>query len=228
MDKFSYALVKCAATVFGARAPVWEIGAYRGEGQEEYGDLREIFPGYEYVGCDMREGPRVDRIEDVTALSAADGAVATLLCLNTLEHVYDIRKGFAEIARVVADGGMAVISLPFYFKVHDYPGDFWRMTPEALERATAPFPWRIIGSRGWETTPTIRALHDVPGRRRPRKALNRQTRQGPDRLSSPVNARVSGQGVLQQYRNPASDPARRIKTRERRISVLCHLTLHMI
>jgi len=154
MDKFSYALVKCAATVFGARAPVWEIGAYRGEGQEEYGDLREIFPGYEYVGCDMREGPRVDRIEDVTALSAADGAVATLFCLNTLEHVYDIRKGFAEIARVVADGGMAVISLPFYFKVHDYPGDFWRMTPEALERATAPFPWRIIGSRGWETTPT--------------------------------------------------------------------------
>jgi len=154
MDKFSYALVKCAATVFGARAPVWEIGAYRVEGQEEYGDLREIFPGYEYVGCDMREGPRVDRVEDVTALSAADGAVPTLLCLNTLEHVYDIRKGFAEIARAVADDGMAVISLPFYFKVHDYPGDFWRMTPEALERATAGFPWRIIGSRGWETTPT--------------------------------------------------------------------------
>ena len=154
MDKFSYALVKCAATAFGARGPVWEVGSYRVEGQEEYGDLRGIFPGYEYVGCDMREGPLVDKVEDVTALSAPDGAVGALICLNTLEHVYEIQKGFAEIARVVADDGMAVISLPFHFKVHDYPGDYWRITPEALERATQGFPWRIIGSRGWETTPT--------------------------------------------------------------------------
>ncbi len=154
MDKFSYALVKCAAGIFGAKGPVWEIGSYRVEGQEEYGDLRALFPGLEYVGCDMREGPSVDRIEDITRLSAADGSVGTLICLNTLEHVFDIRAGFSEIARVVAADGMAIINVPFYFKVHDYPGDFWRITPEGMEKITAPFPWRIVGSRGWETTPT--------------------------------------------------------------------------
>ncbi len=154
MDSFSYSLVKCGAETFGVRAPVWEIGSYRVEGQEDCGDLREIFPGARYVGCDMREGPRVDRLEDVTALSAADGSVGTLLCLNTLEHVYEIQKGFSEIVRVTADDGMAVVSVPFHFKVHDYPGDFWRMTPEALERATDGFAWRIVGSRGWPTTPS--------------------------------------------------------------------------
>lgn len=154
MDKFSYALVKCAASIFGARGPVWEIGSYRVEGQEEYGDLRALFPGLEYVGCDMREGPSVDRIEDATALSAAAGSIGTLISLNTLEHVFEIQKGFSEIARVVAEDGTAIVNVPFHFKVHDYPGDFWRVTPEAMERLMSAFAWRIVGTRGWETTPT--------------------------------------------------------------------------
>jgi hypothetical protein len=154
MNRFSYALVKCAAETFGKRGPVWEIGSYRVEGQEEYGDCRDCFGGLPYVGCDMREGPRVDRIEDVTALSAADGSIGALLCLNTLEHVFEIRRGFDEIARVVADDGMAIIDAPFYFKVHDYPGDFWRVAPEAMRRLTEGFPWRVIGWLGWETTPS--------------------------------------------------------------------------
>ncbi|MCD6406075.1 MAG: methyltransferase type 11 [Planctomycetes bacterium] len=154
MDKFSYALVKCAVEVFGCRGPVWETGSYRVEGQEEYGDLRTLFPGVEYVGCDIRQGPLVDRIEDITALSGGDASVGTLISLNTLEHVFGIWKGFAEIARVVSDDGMAILNVPFYFKVHDYPGDYWRITPEGMAEATEAFPWRIVGSVGWETTPT--------------------------------------------------------------------------
>ncbi len=154
MDTFSFALVKSAAAAFGAKGPVWEIGSYRVEGQEQHGDPRDLFPGVEYVGCDMREGPRVDRIEDVTHLSAADGSVGTVLCLNTLEHVFHTLDGFREISRVTAPGGMAIINFPFYFKVHDYPGDFWRITPMGMAEALAAFPYRIIGSVGYETTPT--------------------------------------------------------------------------
>lgn len=154
MDKFSYALVKSAVDTFGARGPVWEIGSYRVEGQEEHGDLRGLFKKVDYVGCDMREGPCVDRREDVTQLSAGDGSLGTLICLNTLEHVFAAHKGFDEIARTVSQEGMAIVNFPFYFKVHDYPGDFWRITPAGLSQAMAAFPWRVVGSVGWETTPT--------------------------------------------------------------------------
>ena len=154
MDRFSYALVKSAVAAFGVRPPVWEIGSYRVEGQERHGDLRALFGGAEYVGCDMRKGPCVDRIEDVTRLGAADGSVGTLICLNTLEHVFETMKGFSEIARVTAEGGMAIVNFPFYFKVHDYPGDFWRITPMGMAEALSGFGCRIVGSVGWETTPT--------------------------------------------------------------------------
>jgi SAM-dependent methyltransferase len=102
----------------------------------------------------MRQGLCVDRIEDVTRLSAADGSVGAVICLNTLEHVFDLTKGFSEIARVVAPGGLAIVNVPFFFKVHNYPGDYWRVTPEALDKLMAPFPCRVIGSVGYETTPT--------------------------------------------------------------------------
>jgi len=40
--------------------PIYEFGSYRVEGQEELADLRPLFPGKEYIGCDLRPGLGVD------------------------------------------------------------------------------------------------------------------------------------------------------------------------
>ena len=58
--------------------PVVEFGALQVEADQD-GDLRPLFAGRSYVGTDMREGPGVDRVEDLRALSFADGAVGTAL-----------------------------------------------------------------------------------------------------------------------------------------------------
>ena len=61
--------------------PIVEFGSYQVEGQEGYANLRALFSGKEYVGCDMRPGPGVDRVEDTSRRSAparwisGDGAV---------------------------------------------------------------------------------------------------------------------------------------------------------
>ena len=62
---------RLVAETFDCPGPIFEFGSYQVEGQVEYADLRSLFPGKEYVGCDMRPGPGVDRVEDVSAIGAA-------------------------------------------------------------------------------------------------------------------------------------------------------------
>lgn len=84
------------------------------------------------VGCDLVDGPGVDRIEDLHALTLADDSVGTALVLDTLEHVARPWEALRELARVVRPGGLVVLTSHFYFPIHRHPADYWRFTPEAL------------------------------------------------------------------------------------------------
>jgi SAM-dependent methyltransferase len=113
--------------------PIYEIGSYRVEGQEEFADLRPFFPGKVYVGCDMRPGLGVDRIEDVQCLKSRSNSVGTILIFDTLEHVENVHRAMEEIYRILKPGGMVIMSSVMNFPIHDYPSDYWRFTPEAFE-----------------------------------------------------------------------------------------------
>ncbi|HWH43769.1 MAG TPA: methyltransferase domain-containing protein [Thermoleophilaceae bacterium] len=111
--------------------PIVEFGAMQVE-PDQPGDLRPLFPGRDYLGTDIRPGPGVDRVEDVCDLSFGDGEVGTALCLETLEHCQDPVRACRELHRVVADGGVCVITSVLMFGIHAYPNDYWRFTPEAF------------------------------------------------------------------------------------------------
>jgi 2-polyprenyl-3-methyl-5-hydroxy-6-metoxy-1,4-benzoquinol methylase len=118
---------------------VVEIGAYQVPGQEGFADLRPFFPGADYVGCDMRKGPGVDMIEDVHRLSFPNGSADWVICFDTLEHVYDPLLAMKELLRILAPDGIILISSVMNFQIHDYPGDYWRFTPEIF--------WHMLSSR---------------------------------------------------------------------------------
>ena len=147
------AFVAAAAEAMDLQAPIYEFGSYLVEGQNDLGDLRPLFAGKRYVGCDMRAGPGVDRIENLEALSLPDGIAQTVICVDTLEHVFDVRRAVDEMLRVLAPGGVIVLSVPMDFRIHAYPDDYWRLTPSCLERLLAPLSARIVGSQGVETYP---------------------------------------------------------------------------
>jgi len=132
-----------------------EIGSFQVAGQEEIADLRSLFRGKEYKGCDVRSGPGVDRIENAERLSFEDGSVGTLLCLNVLEHIWDVMAACREMSRVVKPGGIAVVSTVFHFHIHNYPDDYWRFTLEGLGRLLEGFPRRICGQQGYRKTPRV-------------------------------------------------------------------------
>jgi SAM-dependent methyltransferase len=153
MRDHNKAFCRLVAETFDCPGPIFEFGAYQVEGQVDYADLRGLFPGKDYVGCDMRPGPGVDRVEDVSAMSFADESAGTVLCIETFEHVFEVRKAFDEVFRVLKPGGLFVITSPLNFRIHGYPDDYWRMTPNCLRRMMTPYAGRMTGYQGYHKFP---------------------------------------------------------------------------
>jgi SAM-dependent methyltransferase len=118
-------------------------GPYLEVGSKDYGstqDLRRrVAGGEDYVGVDMEEGSGVDLVVDLTApfeqVAAALGGArfGTIFCLSVLEHC---RQPFAmadNLTRLLVPGGKICISVPFAWKFHGYPSDYWRFTHEGVK-----------------------------------------------------------------------------------------------
>jgi SAM-dependent methyltransferase len=148
MNHFLHGVARAVAETFDLAGPIVEIGSYQVEGQEAIADLRRLFAGKPYTGLDRRLGPGVDLFADVEDLPQADQSVGTVLAMNTFEHVPRFWRGFAEIRRVLRPDGALLVSCPFHFKIHNYPADYWRFTPAALELLLEDYPSRIVGWHG--------------------------------------------------------------------------------
>lgn len=128
--------------------PVYEFGAFQVPGQEAIADLRPLFPGREYFGCDMREGPGVDRILDLHGLDLEDGVAGLVISADTLEHVEKPWLAVSEMIRVLRPGGVVAIASVMNFPIHDYPSDYWRFTPEAFRSLLSSCDDRVIAAAG--------------------------------------------------------------------------------
>jgi SAM-dependent methyltransferase len=140
--------VEIVAASLPLRGPIYEFGSLQVAGQEGFADLRPLFPGAAYVGCDMREGTGVERIENLHALSLPPESAGTVLCMDTLEHVEYPHTAMREIHRVLAPEGIAVISSHMNWRIHNHPYDYWRFTPEAFKSILKPFSSCFVGTAG--------------------------------------------------------------------------------
>ncbi len=147
------AFCRVVAESLDCPGPIHEFGSFQTRGQLDYADLRGLFPGRSYVGSDLRPGPGVDRVEDVAALSFPSGSVGTAIAIETFEHVFEIRSAFDEVFRVLKPGGVFVVTLPLNFRIHDFPDDYWRMTPSALRRMLSPYAATLTVAQGYAKFP---------------------------------------------------------------------------
>ena len=167
--------------LFPVMEPIYEIGSYCVEGQEEFADLRPFFPGKVYIGCDMRAGLGVDRIEDVHCLRLKSSSIGTVLIFDTLEHVENVHKAMEEIYRVLKPGGAVIMSSVMKFPIHEYPSDYWRFTPKAFELLLKRFSVYEVEYDGDPQFPEGVYGYGIKGRSRPGfcllKALSRFSRE---------------------------------------------------
>jgi len=113
-------------------APIVEFGSLQPPGQEGYSDIRRLFPGEEFIGCDMFNGPGVNLIDDIERSHFGSESVGTVICLEILEHVELPWQAVGEMYRILKPGGLLIVSVPFRMPIHNYPGDYWRMTAKGL------------------------------------------------------------------------------------------------
>ncbi len=146
-------------------------GAVLDVGGGENSLYRDLLPsgiGYDSLNIDPKIAPTFLVEPDGTFPIPAD-SYGTCLCLNTLEHIYDARFVVSEIYRVLAPGGSVHITVPFIFRIHGHPDDYFRGTPswwrETLTRAgfssiqLHPLVWGRYTSAG-----SIRGYSGIFGR----------------------------------------------------------------
>lgn len=157
--------VRAAAETLTIPPPVVEIGALQVADQPYSAELRPLFADTDYIGCDIRPGPGVDRIEDVHHLSFGSDTLGTVLMLETLEHVKNPLQAMAEVFRVLRPGGLAVISSCMDFPVHEHPADYWRFPPQGFDLLLEAFAPRRVYVQGVPVFPhSLAGIGIKPGR----------------------------------------------------------------
>jgi SAM-dependent methyltransferase len=119
-------------------------GPYLEVGSLDYGstqDLRSLFgSGGVYVGVDLREGAGVDVVLDLVGdfqtIHEKLGGLrfGTIFCLSVLEHCEQPFRMAENLTRLLKPGGVLCVSVPFAWKFHGYPNDYWRFTQEGVKK----------------------------------------------------------------------------------------------
>jgi hypothetical protein len=122
------------------RGSVVNVSAWTDE-DKEGGFYREYFSSAsEYRTTNFSDGKGLQRHEgevflDLEAPLPDDlvGRFELVFNHTTLEHVFDCRRAFANIAAMSKNAVMVVV--PYIQQMHGSGyGDFWRFTPQAMER----------------------------------------------------------------------------------------------
>jgi SAM-dependent methyltransferase len=128
--------------------PIYEFGSYQVEDSGQDADLRPLFVGKDYVGCDMRAGPGVDKVLNLHHIDLPDNTAGTVFLMDTLEHVEYPHQAVNEVYRILKPGGLLVMSSVLDFFIHETPNDFWRFTPDAFRSLLKPFKQSHVGWYG--------------------------------------------------------------------------------
>jgi SAM-dependent methyltransferase len=122
--------------------PILEIGS------KDYGStssFRSIYPGNPYLGIDMEAGAGVDEVVDLAAGIGPlpESHFALAVCCSVLEHVPQPWKMAENITRVMAKGGKLYMSVPWVWRYHPYPDDYFRFSFRGIIALFPDFDWGV-------------------------------------------------------------------------------------
>jgi len=116
-------------------ATVLEIGSKHGKNMMPW---RTLYP--HLVGLDIDAGEGVDVVHDYET-GPLPNTYELVLCCSVLEHMHRPWMAAPHIGAAVAPGGMLYVTVPWTWRQHDYPIDWWRMSVEGIKSLFEGFDW---------------------------------------------------------------------------------------
>lgn len=114
------------------------------------------------VGIDMLEGEGVDHVLDLEEpLPDWIGKFDHVECMSVLEHSRRPWLMAENIERLMKPGASLFVSAPFVWRVHAYPNDYWRYTPEGIAALFPNIEWSalMMASNILSAKPKLSAVH---------------------------------------------------------------------
>jgi SAM-dependent methyltransferase len=140
-----------------AQGPVLEIGCkYNNTGFKKFFKNQ----GVEYVGTDIEESSPYDplnpdqrQVDVVCDLTAPENPLHKnyfdlVICCSVMEHVPRPWVMAEKISELVRPGGKLYVAVPWVWKYHGYPKDYYRFTHTAIEYLYPNFSW---GNFAWSS-----------------------------------------------------------------------------
>lgn len=115
-------------------------------GAKVYGtkeDRRARFP--KVVGVDMEAGPGVDRVLDLEEPLPDDlGRFTHVECMSVLEHSRRPWLLAENLVRLLVPGGTLFVTVPFVWRFHGYPTDYFRFTADGVRALFSGIRWEQV------------------------------------------------------------------------------------
>ncbi|MGH8691989.1 MAG: class I SAM-dependent methyltransferase [Burkholderiales bacterium] len=120
--------------------PVVEIGS------KDYGStasFRDLYRGVDYVGADLEAGKGVDVVVDLTKGLGGleEHRFALAICCSVLEHTPEPWVMAGNITRLLRPDGVLYLSVPWVWRYHAYPDDYFRFSPRAVQSLFPALQW---------------------------------------------------------------------------------------
>lgn len=94
------------------------------------------------IGIDFQDGDGVDIVHDLH--DPLDMKFSNIDCVSVLEHVKNPFLAAVNIQNALKDKGTLLLSVPFVWRQHGYPSDYWRFTPEAVRVLFPEIKWKFL------------------------------------------------------------------------------------
>lgn len=121
--------------------------------------------GWRYVSLDVIAAPGVtpDFLgaldEEIPSGCRERGPYGLIVCTEVLEHVADWPRAWANLASLLSDDGVLIVTCPFVYPLHEEPHDYWRPTTHAVKTWAEASGLDVVEVRrlgdGWDVLGTV-------------------------------------------------------------------------
>ncbi|MBI4245270.1 MAG: methyltransferase domain-containing protein [Planctomycetes bacterium] len=120
--------------------PIIEIGS------KDYGNtssFRDFYTGNEYIGTDQEAGKGVDVVIDLmtTIHPLKENYFELGISCSVLEHCSKPWIMADNISRLIKQNGKLYLSIPWVWRYHPYPDDYYRFSYKAIPILFSGFQW---------------------------------------------------------------------------------------